>query len=1163
MLIKDIFEKPISRDIDGVIKADDVSKLQTEITEYVLTDQIQNSLLDFFESYNQPRSVNGAWISGFFGSGKSHMLKMLTYLLNNYVVDNKTVLEYFLPQCKDSLLKGALTKACSFKSKNILFNIIKHEDDVKNKEKDESPSILTVFLKLFNNECGYYGKVPHVAEFERTLDEDGKYELFKQAYKEIANQDWSLGRTQTQLKSAQIKKAYEKIYNTTVEGDFFQKYREEYRCDIDDFAKMVKKYLDKQEPGFRLNFLLDEVGQYINGKTDRMVRLQTIAESLQSECLGRAWVIVTAQEDLDSTIGEMSRQQQYDFSKIQDRFQARIKLTSQDVSEVIERRLLQKKKGDVQTRLAELYDSQQANFQTLFNLEGCYNYPENYADRQEFINYYPFLPYQICMFSDSITALSECGALEGRQGSVGERSLLGVFQMVGKAMEANSYELGTLASFDMLYAGIDKTVKSLAKKTIDNIERDWKGKNRDFEIRLLKTLFLVKYIDRKFRATADNLAVLMRRSFDEKPHELLEKTKDALVWLENNICIKKNDDVYTYLTNEERDIEEQSKSQTIENTAIIELMHNVIFGEILGNKTKIRYEKNRQDFEFGKRIDQNAIGREKNLWIHFISPLASSDCLSSWFANSSQHNEILFVLEPVNSLSDDIRKYLKTTSFCEAKLNGGVSDSQRKILESKVSENNKLKTSIVTQIRERIGAAKVYVKTDPKDDVITMTDPKNRVEAAFQTLIQVVYPNLRMVEDGVWNEQEVGRVLDEDENVLIEKPLSEPESRVLSYISGLVANGVAVKLKSVIDHFSNDTFGWSSWVPVVIVAKLVKRGQMDVRHDAAPIVEKDKLKSILVNTRIFDQLQLSPLNPISPNVLNEVKVFYHELSGYSVSANDMKSIGNALQGQFRELQTRMKHALEHKNEFPFFKDLEKPLELINCWCDCFVRELFSKMTAAQRREILDLKETVDRILEFMEPNSQKMALYRKARQTLNAAQVNRNELDDKLFKDIEEILNDPKCYANPKFPNLKDFIRNLTQENSCKQTEAKNAADRKLLVWKQCLLDNGYFKALSADRQDFYLDQFDSEARRLQNAQNIAAINNFVNQFENRSYNPIVQSIYQELHPKAEVKWVNLKDVKSDFDKQQLESDADVDQYTQALNAALKRELNEGRLVQL
>lgn len=1161
MLIKDIFEKPISRDIDGVIKADDVSKLQTEITEYVLTDQIQDSLLEFFESYNQPRSVNGAWISGFFGSGKSHLLKMLTYLLNNYVVDNKTVLDYFLPQCKDSLLIGALRKACSFKSKNILFNIIRFTDDVKNKEKDESPSILNVFLKLFNNECGYYGKIPHVAEFERTLDEDGKYELFKQTYKEIANQDWSLGRTQTQLKSAQIKKAYEKIYNTTVEGDFFQKYREEYRCDIDDFAKMVRKYLDKQKPGFRLNFLLDEVGQYIDRKTDRMVRLQTIAESLQTECQGRAWVIVTAQEDLDSTIGEMSRQQQYDFSKIQDRFKARIKLTSQDVSEVIERRLLQKKKGDVQTRLAELYDSQQANFQTLFNLEGCYNYPENYADRQEFINYYPFLPYQISMFSDSITALSECGALEGRQGSVGERSLLGVFQMVGKAMEANSYELGTLASFDMLYAGIDKTVKSLAKKTIDNIERDWKGKNRDFEIRLLKTLFLVKYIDRKFRATADNLAVLMRRSFDEKPHELLEKTKDALVWLENNICIKKNDDVYTYLTNEERDIEEQIKSQSIENTAIIELMHNVIFGEILGNKTKIRYEKNKQDFEFGKRIDQNAIGREKSLWIHFISPLASDDCLSSWLADSSQHNEILFVLEPVNSLSDDIRKYLKTKSFCEAKLNSGVSDSQRKILESKVGENNKLKTSIVTQIRECIGTANVYVKSDPK--IFPMTDPKNRIETAFQTLIQVAYPNLKMVENGVWNELEVGRVLDEDESTLVEIPLSEPENCVLNYISKLVGEANIVTLKAVVDYFSNDKFGWSFWVPVVIVAKLVKRGQMDVRCDAAAVVEKDKLKSILVNTRIFDQLRLFPLNPISPKVLNAVKVFYHELSGYSVPANDMKSIGNALQDLFKEQRRKMKQALDHKNEFPFLRDLNKPLELINCWCDCFVREFFDKMTDAQRQEIRDVKETViDRILEFMESDARK-TLYRKARQTLDAAQVNRDELAPELFTSIENILNDPKCYANPAFTNLNSLILNLTQENNRKQTEAKNAADRKILVWKQCLLDNENFKSLSSDRQDFYLEQFDSNAQRLQNKQNIAAINDFVNQFESRSFNPIVQSIYQELHPKTEVKWVNLKDVKSNFDKQQLESDADVDQYTQALNAALKRELSEGRLVQL
>ena len=1160
MLIKDIFEKPISRDIDGVIKANDERNLETEITEYVLTEQIQNCLQDFFDYYNQPGSVNGAWISGFFGSGKSHLLKMLTYLLNNYVVDNKTVLDYFLPQCKDSFLTGALRKACSFKSINILFNIDQQADAITNSREENSP-MLNVFLKVFNNACGYYGKLPHVAEFERKLDQEGNYDLFKQTYKEIANQDWSMGRTQTQFKTDSIKQAYERIYNTTLEENFFQKYREDCRFSIEDFAVMVKQFLDKQGPGSRINFLVDEVGQFIGQKSQLMVNLQTIAESLQTECQGRAWVIVTAQEDMDSTIGELSCHQQYDFSKIQDRLKARIKLTSQDVSEVIERRLLQKKGGDVQTRLAELYNNQEASFQTLFNFEGCYNYPVNYADEQEFINYYPFLPYQINMFSDSIVELSQCRVFEGRHSSVGERSMLGVFQAVGKELETQNCEIGSLASFDMLYAGIDKTVKSLAKKTIDNAERDWRNQNKDFEIRLLKALFLVKYIDKKFRATADNLSVLMRSSFDQKPHELLEKTKDALAWLENNICIKKNDDVYTYLTNEERDIEEQIKNQSIENNAIIELMHDVIFGEILGNKTKIRYEKNKQDFEFGKRIDQNAIGREKRLWIHFISPLASRDCLSSWLGVASQHNEIIFVLEPVNSLSDDIRKYLKATSFCEARLNSGVSDSQRKILESKVRENNKLKTSIVAQIRERIGAAKVYVKSDPK--IFTMTDPKNRVEAAFQTLVQVVYPNLKMVENGVWNEQEVGRVLDEDENVLIEKPLSEPENCVLNYIANLVGEANTVTLKSVVDHFSNDKFGWSFWVSVVIVAKLVKRGLMDVRCDAAAFVEKDKLKSVLVNTRVFDQLRLFPLKPIPPKVLNAVKAFYHDLSSLSVPANDMKSIGNALQDLFKEQQRKMKQALEHKNEFPFLRDLNRPLELISYWCNCFVREFFDKMTDAQRQEIRDVKETViDRILEFMESDARK-TLYRKARQVLDAAQVNRDELAPELFTNIEDILNDPKCYASPAFTNLNSLILNLTQENSRKQTEAKNTADRKVLVWKQYLLDNAYFKALSSDRQDYYLELFDSNAQRLHNKQNIAAINDFVNRFENCSFNPIVQSIYQELHPKTEVKWVNLKDVKSNFDKQHLESDADVDQYTQALNAALKRELNEGRLVQL
>jgi hypothetical protein len=51
-----------------------------------------------------------------------------------------------------------------------------------------------------------------------------------------------------------------------------------------------------------------------------MLNLQTITEQLGTQCKGRAWVIVTSQEDIDAAIGEANKAKGQDFSKIQGRF---------------------------------------------------------------------------------------------------------------------------------------------------------------------------------------------------------------------------------------------------------------------------------------------------------------------------------------------------------------------------------------------------------------------------------------------------------------------------------------------------------------------------------------------------------------------------------------------------------------------------------------------------------------------------------------------------------------------------------------------------------------------------------------------------------------------------------------------------------------------------
>lgn len=74
---KELFSKDIDRNINGVIKANDEKNLDDEVHEYVLTEEICRNLSKFLDAYNDPMNheQNGAWISGFFGSGKSHLLR--------------------------------------------------------------------------------------------------------------------------------------------------------------------------------------------------------------------------------------------------------------------------------------------------------------------------------------------------------------------------------------------------------------------------------------------------------------------------------------------------------------------------------------------------------------------------------------------------------------------------------------------------------------------------------------------------------------------------------------------------------------------------------------------------------------------------------------------------------------------------------------------------------------------------------------------------------------------------------------------------------------------------------------------------------------------------------------------------------------------------------
>jgi hypothetical protein len=93
-----MFQDDINRKINGVIKVnqDDLDVIKQEVREYVITRELKKHFMTFFnyycEMFDNPNADIGVWLSGFFGSGKSHLLKMLSYILENKEIDGETVM---------------------------------------------------------------------------------------------------------------------------------------------------------------------------------------------------------------------------------------------------------------------------------------------------------------------------------------------------------------------------------------------------------------------------------------------------------------------------------------------------------------------------------------------------------------------------------------------------------------------------------------------------------------------------------------------------------------------------------------------------------------------------------------------------------------------------------------------------------------------------------------------------------------------------------------------------------------------------------------------------------------------------------------------------------------------------------------------------------------
>ncbi|MBU4294441.1 MAG: BREX system P-loop protein BrxC [Desulfobulbaceae bacterium] len=1176
MLLNEIFEKPVGRYIEGVIKADDEASLRLEVEEYVLTNEVAKRLESFLDAYKNYDGANGVWVSGFFGSGKSHLLKILALLLENRSIDGTPVLDMFLPKCSDNeILRGDLKRAVAIPSKSILFNIDQKADVIS---KTQIDALLSVFVKVFDEMCGYYGKHGHIAQFERDLDSRDLYGKFKDAYKKIATQEWTVGREQALFEGHNIAKAYSQITGTdeAAANGILDKYRSDYKLSIEDFAEQINAYIEGQEDNFRLNFFVDEVGQYVADNTKLMTNLQTVAESLATKCRGRAWVIVTAQEVLDDVVGEMHKKQANDFSKIQARFANRMKLTGANVDEVIQKRLLLKNESGVST-LSDVYHEQVNNFKTLFDFgDGSQTY-KNFRDRDHFIHSYPFIPYQFTLFQAAIQNLSQHNAFEGKHSSVGERSMLGVFQHVAKHIA--NHTIRELATFDLMFEGIRTALKSQIQKAVLVAE---KNLGDEFAVRVLKALFLVKYV-KSFKATVRNISILMLDNFDRNISDLQKQVDAALNLLEQQTYIQRNGELYEFLTDEEKDVEQEIKNTDIENSDVSDELAKIVFDHTLKSR-KIRYDDNGQDYAFSRKLDDRLCGKAQELTIHIISPFHEQVGNETTLAMQSMAKDELLVIMPAdNRFLHDLLLYKKTDKYVRLNMNQTQQETVKRILTDKSFQNIERYKDLQDKARDLLGKAKLIINLKPLE--LSSTDPQTKITQGFYDLLRRTYPNLSMLRGIKYNENDIANYLRPTGATLFgddDKMMSEAEQEMLSFIQGNSRNGVRTTLKNLVERFEKKPYGWYFASILCITAKLCAREKIEVRSDSN-ILEDAVLEKALRNTQGHGNVILDPQLDFTSSQVRQLKEFYADFFDAPPKANEAKPLAKETGAAFQDLLHALEPMAVMVSHYPFLIVLKEPISQL--------RELVGKeysfyLTALAKLEdkLLDMKDdVVEPVRRFMSGHPKD--IYDESRRFIEEQHANFSDLKGDEGQQARDILADSQCFKGNRMQQLKGLVDKLKEEVATLLDETKKQAQETVQALKDELTGMEDYELLDTNRQDELLQSFTTFEQNLQHQKIIAVIRESVRKFKENEYLQLLSrkdGWIQEQQKKAEpandekkdsgkkvetrerkIEYISSKKISVAFSKTLLVNEQDVDSYLKALREAYLSEINSGKRVQV
>ncbi len=969
MKFKDLYEKGLDRKVNPAVSASDLTEetVMTEIVEYVFTEEIVINLYNILLNIKQNQGSHvGIWINGYFGTGKSHFLKYVSYCLDPHYSELafmrlEDAIEDIVHSSKGGMTKlddygvsmsevKALKKWYSTQAtiKMVMFNI----GDVHDANSNQALAFTTIFWNQLNARRGYNSINLALAQYlEKALDDDGKFEEFKD-YVKSKGYDWernisrfAAGRLDMALEMASEvdpKLAIDVIRNKISNNDI--------NVSVEAFAAELKEYVDKQgSNNFRLLFFVDEVSQFIGQHRDLLLQLQSLVKRLDEVCESKVWIACTAQQTLEEVVsnaGGSSSNPEDEIGKILGRFEVRASLQGTSPEYITQKRILDKK-GEVEIELAKLYEKDKAKLDAQFVLPSSY---KTYTDKDNFAAYYPFVPYQFQLIKKVLDSFESMNFVD-KQVKGNERSLINITYSIAK--ETQEMEVGEFIPFDKFYGAMFQgSMQHLGQRAFENARQALEiiddEKKQSFYRRVAYVLFMVcnlKEEDKQqFSATIDNVVTLLMTKIDASKAAIKQDVAAVIAYLIDKAVIRKvktdtGSEIYEFFTEEESKVAQIIKNQQVDSNTYCDELRKIFF-DYFGNPSNKETFATRS-FSVGINIDGRAyLSNNADVYVDFITnaPTDSADQYAFSLNNTPQSTHLVYFLYPLFKDNQELKAnflyYCRVQRFAQEP---AISEERQR---TKMIFSQRARDLYDKEIKPQFQQILDTCPVISSCNVLSLSDTGTAKKAErYKTLLNKHLDNLYEFAQLV-NKAETPKSQSElsskmrraVDGTLPDMPLSQPEKKIKDWLDRQPHD---VTVADVIRQFAKVPYGWSEFATIYYLNELVRRHQYAYNYNNNPNVSREEAARNIV--RDSQKFTIEKAKAISQDVLNSfIEAWKHIFNVMTVKgSNDSTELFrncketddsalNKLLKNYRELSRKI-------NGCPFAHVIDEAITLMEQW----------------------------------------------------------------------------------------------------------------------------------------------------------------------------------------------------------------------------------------